>query len=128
MTVSLFVCVTYAASKSIETIIREVNSSFPKLFNASVHQVIKWKQHYFWISTFVVEIDRFFGIFLFVFLVRVFASTFLISYSAATYWRSSDAKLSTSFTLLIKYGIITLLVIYTCEKMKKQASVFHNFL
>ena len=127
--VILFVCLTCSASLSIQTIIVEVQNHFPPLRGAVIAQLMKWKQNYFLISSYVELIDRFFGMFLFVFLAKLFVTFFIFSFCAVIYWHNNDSSnLIHMVCFFIKYGTLLALIFFGCETMKKQVSSLTKYL
>ena len=59
--VVLFLCLTYLATITNETIIQDVSTRSFQWRNVSLYWIRQWKKNYFAVQEYVKEIDRFFG-------------------------------------------------------------------
>jgi len=57
----LFLCLTYLATITNETIIQDVSTRSFQWRNVSLYWIRQWKKNYFAVQEYVKEIDRFFG-------------------------------------------------------------------
>ena len=87
---SLFVCLTWLASLSIQTIIEDTQNSLIMFTDVTGNQTRKWKQSYYLIIDFVEGTNQFFGIYLFLTITKLFISCFIHMFYIANYLHSGE--------------------------------------
>ena len=80
--VVLFLCLTYLATITNETIIQDVSTRSFQWRNVSLYWIRQWKKNYFAVQEYVKEIDRFFGPTLIITFAKISFQSILIGFKA----------------------------------------------
>ena len=103
---SLFVCLTWLASMSIQTIIEDTQNSLIMFTDVTGNQTRKWNQSYHLIMDFVEGINQFFGIYLFMTITKLFLTCFIYMFYIANYLYGGKASSSSEY---IRYLVVNLI-------------------
>ena len=82
---SLFVCLTWLASMSIQAIIEDTQNSLIMFTDVTGNQTRKWQQSYYLIMDFVDGISQSFGTYLFLLITKLFLTCFIYMFDIANY-------------------------------------------
>jgi len=77
LTITLFFCLTWSASQGIQSIIDDVENYSPAFHPASGHRVMLWSRSYCLMINFIDQVNRFFELTLFLFILKEFVFFFL---------------------------------------------------
>ena len=78
--VVLFLCLTYLATITNETIIQDVSTRSFQWRNVSLYRIRQWKKNYFAVQEYVKEIDRFYGPILIITFAKISVHTIVACY------------------------------------------------
>ena len=120
--IGLFVLITAIASISLQVITEEVKNPLPSIANGAKTQLMKWGQNYSHISIFNQHINKCFGMFL---LITVLKEMIIIQYSifAIKDEMLSSDRLGSPFFLFLRlfHEILPCLIIcYASQNMKNK--------
>ena len=120
--IGLFVLITAIASISLQAITEEVKNPLPSIANGAKTQLMKWGQNYYHIFIFHQQINKCFGLFLLIFILKqmiiIQNHIFLINDEML----SSDRPGSSIylFFILFTYSLPCLIICYVSQDMKNK--------
>ena len=123
LVIASFFCLTVLASKSFQLIVDDVRSYSAAGRQATSHRVLRWKQSYASVLSFLGGVNRFYETSLVVYVVKQFSllSFLLINAAFETYY-SQSVPLFVVFDV-VESGrnvILMLLLVTGCQIMKNQ--------
>ena len=124
LTIALFFCLTWVASKSIQIIIEDVQSHSPSV-QPSGHRVMWWKRSYCLIINFVQAVGHFFEVALFLFVLKQFLLFFLFFVHSVffTLFLGNSHLISFYVAHLLKNILLMSIIVFGSQNLKKKADL-----
>ena len=125
LTIALFFCLTWLASKSIEIIIDDVQTYSPALQQASSLRVLKWQRSYCLIMNFIQGVGQFFEVALFLFLLKqfLFLFFFFVHVVFYTFFLGNNRFISFYLMNILKNFLLMSAIIFGSHLMKKKTGI-----
>ena len=108
---SLFLCLTWLASMSIQAIIEDTQNPLIMFTDVTDNQTMKWQQSYYLIMDFVDGISQSFGTYLFLLITKLFLTCFIYMFDIANYLYNGEISSSLEYSGYLVANLIQMSLI-----------------